>query len=144
MGHLRRLPMEAQADIMWKRNSFVQDVNVKGLLSTSVFEIGDTVQLAANSYVIAVQRKKPIFYGKEGNFQAFKIFSQPIQIPNFPIPPPTIRKFHESSNISVGSIHIKGMAASSIMQIGNTNHACLESRVLHIRQIPNNGTKDTK
>ena len=120
---------------MWKRNSFVQFVDVKSLILSGVVEIGDTVQLKANHNVIAVQREQEIFFGNEGNFEDYPIFSEPIPIPSLPAPGPMIRIYHEAPNIRVGQIHIKGISTSGMMQIGSTNTVCLESRVLHIRQL---------
>ncbi|MBS4177432.1 spore germination protein GerPE [Lederbergia citrea] len=121
---------------MWKRNSFVQFIDVKSLILTGILEIGDSVQLRANHNILAVQRKQEIEFGNEGNFQAFPIFSEPIPIPPLPEPPPLIRKYNESPNIRVGQIHVEGISTSAIMHIGSTNDVYLESRVLHIRQLP--------
>ena len=105
---------------MFKRNSIVQNVHILSILGASVFEIGDSVRIMAISKAIAVQRESQIFYGNEGNFNAFPIFSEPIPIPISPIPAPIINKYNELPNICVGRVAIKGVSTSGIFQIGNT------------------------
>lgn len=120
---------------MWKRNSFVQNIDVQSVFLGGVFNVGDSVQTLANSYAIAVQREQEIFFGNEGDFQHYPIFSEPFLIPSLPEPPPFIKKYNESPNIRVGHIHIKGISVSGMMQIGSTNLVSLQSRLLHIRQL---------
>lgn len=121
--------------MIWKRNSFVQNMNIKSVQIGSVVEIGDTVHLNANSYALAVQREKQLFFGNEGNFQNFPAFK--VLIPTPPLPPvvPVTQKNNDCSNIRVGNINILGMSTSALIQIGSTNHVNLEARIQHIRQV---------
>lgn len=120
---------------MWKRSSFVQNIFVTSIQLASVLEIGDSKNLLAKSNVFAAQREKELFFSTEGNLNDYPIFSEPIPIPPFPFPVPVINRLNEVSKIRVKTIAIKGLSASAIVQIGNTEKVDLESRVFHVRHL---------
>ncbi|KRG16666.1 hypothetical protein ACA30_00605 [Virgibacillus soli] len=120
---------------MWKRNSMVQTIHITNIIFSSILEIGDTVRTRGYSRALADQRREEIFFGNEGNFGTYSIFSEPTIMP--PLPPlPKIEKYHALPNIRVGNIRIKGLSASAITQVGNTHNVYMDSKIHHIRHLP--------
>ncbi|MCJ7840385.1 spore germination protein GerPE [Lederbergia sp. NSJ-179] len=120
---------------MGKRNSMVQSIHVTNILFGSILEIGDTIKINGFSQALAVQRREELFFGKEGSFTTYSIFSEPTWMPTLP-EIPTITKYQALPNIRVKDIRIKGLSASAVTQIGNTKNVYMDSKVHHIRQIP--------
>lgn len=116
------------------RTSVVGSTRVLNISVSSVFLIGDSVQITPRNWIIAVQRQQPIFYGKEGNFQAYRLF-------NVPIPhivsrdQVSMQRYNPSSFIKVNHIDITSVSASSVYHIGSTGMINSETRIKHIRQI---------
>lgn len=121
---------------LWQRNSIVQTIFVNNIIFSSVLEIGDSIQTKASSKALADHRQHSIFLGNEGSFSAYPTFSEPIPLPISSLPAPIIHKHHDLPNINVNHIKITGMSASAVVQVGNTNNAYMESRVKHIRHLP--------
>lgn len=119
---------------MFKRTSVVGIVRVISVADSSVVEIGDSIHLSLKNKVLAVQREKELFYGNEGNFEDFSIFSEPIPIPliNENL---IFTRYNPSPFIRVHHINIVGVASSSVLQIGSTSTVTAESRIKHIRQL---------
>lgn len=121
---------------MLSRSSSVDCLNIKTVSFSSVIQLGDSTHLNGLSRILAVQREYDIFFGWEGNFQDYSIFSEPI-----PLPPIreniVIHRRNLNPIIKVGRIDIIGVAAASTVQIGNSKTVCLESRVKHIRHLQN-------
>ncbi|NLP50000.1 spore germination protein GerPE [Bacillus sp. RO1] len=116
------------------RISRVNDINLHSLSFSSYFHIGDSYYINAKSRALAVKREFPRFYGNEGNFSEYPIFSM-----QSPTPVITERVNmavnNVNPNICVNSIKIKGVSSSSVLQIGSSQTVCAESRVKHIRQL---------
>ncbi|MFC5464697.1 spore germination protein GerPE [Lederbergia graminis] len=129
---------------MWKRNSFVDHIHVYGLLSSSILQIGDSQRVHSESNALAVQREKELFYGNEGDLNQLPLFSKPLIEARPLIHPPQIMKYHVLPNINVRNIKIKGISASAVVQVGNTATANLQSKVMHIRQLTNDRSGDTR
>lgn len=119
---------------MLQRTASVKNIEIDSLAIASVFQIGDSNLIQGYSRAIAVQREKELFFGNEGNFADFPIFSEPI--PLTPISE-NINMSRQNFNpfLKVGKIDIIGVSSSSIIHLGNTNHVSLETRVKHIRQL---------
>ena len=118
---------------MLQRISNVDKLNVKILSFSSIIQLGDSCITNGFSRALAVQREKEEFYGNEGNFPSYSVFTKPI-----PLPPITeeISTFTHNANpvIKVKHIDIIGISSSSILHVGNTRHVSMEVRVKHIRQ----------
>ncbi|WP_075981489.1 spore germination protein GerPE [Bacillus massilinigeriensis] len=133
---------------MYKRTSIVQHVTVDSLQFASIFEIGDIHHVNAHDRALAIQRDEEIFNKNEGSFQAYPIFQEPI--PLIPITEIiSIDKINKNPFIKVNQLDINALSGSAILQIGNSNHIYLESRVKHIRQLDskylkNNVNKEEK
>ncbi|WP_404449194.1 spore germination protein GerPE [Sutcliffiella horikoshii] len=116
------------------RISRVNDINLHSLSFSSYFHIGDSYYINAKSRALAVKREFPKFYGKEGNFSDFPIFSM-----QSPTPVLTERVnmtvYNVNPNICVNHIKIKGVSSSSVLQIGSSQTICAESRIKHTRQL---------
>ncbi|TYS65649.1 spore germination protein GerPE [Sutcliffiella horikoshii] len=116
------------------RISRVNDINLHSLSFSSYFHIGDSYYINAKSRALAVKREFPRFYGNEGNFSEYPIFSM-----QSPTPVLTERVNmsvnNVNPNICVNTIKIKGVSSSSVLQIGSSQTICAESRVKHIRQL---------
>jgi spore germination protein PE len=119
---------------MVKRTSIVNSTRVNSISLSSVFQIGDSVQITPRSWALAVQRQLQLFYGDEGDFAAYPIFTREIQQPEV-TRTPTVIRYNASSIIKVSQINLTALSASSVYHIGSTSHIHSESRIKHIRQI---------
>jgi spore germination protein PE len=119
---------------MLKRTSIVNHTKVINVSLSSVFQIGDSAQITPRSRALAVQRQLQLFYGNEGNFEQFPIFTIELPKPNWQ-ENITIGRYNPSPFIKVNRINITSVAAASIYHIGSTNYVDSESRVKHIRQL---------
>jgi spore germination protein PE len=119
---------------MVKRTSIVNSTKVRTVSSSSVFQIGDSVQITPRNWALAVQRQRQFFYGKEGNFEAYRIFA--VEIPHLvPTEQITVQRYNPSSLIKVNHIDITSVSGSSVYHIGSTGNIVTESHIKHIRQI---------
>ncbi|QFT88312.1 putative spore germination protein GerPE [Bacillus sp. THAF10] len=116
------------------RTSKVNDINLQSLSFSSYFHIGDTCYIYAKSRAFAVKREYPKFFGNEGNFSEYPIYS----IQN-PIPALSnevnMHVINEQPLINVNHIEIKGVSSSSLLQIGTSKTICAEARVKNVRQL---------
>ncbi|WP_059172968.1 spore germination protein GerPE [Bacillus sp. FJAT-27445] len=119
---------------MLQRVSKVDNVFVKSVLFSSTILIGDSVRIFGYSRAIAVQREAEIFFSDEGDFTQYKVFLEPIPLPeiNEPI---FIDSFQLNPVIRVGTIDVTGLSAASIIQVGSTPTISMEARIQHIRQL---------
>lgn len=120
------------------RISHVEEINVHALSFSSHFTIGDSAHINAYSKAIAVKREFPRYYGREGNFLAYSLFTRPI-------PKPIITEnvcmnvTNNNPNIQVQKVDVNGIAFSSVFQIGSNKTTIAEARIKHIRQLLGNG-----
>ncbi|WP_318505145.1 spore germination protein GerPE [Bacillus sp. T3] len=120
---------------MLKRTSVVNSLIVDSLQFSSLIELGDSSCIQGGNRALAVQREREVFFGNEGDYSKYLIFSEQI-----PIPPITewiaMEHYHcPGANIKVGNIRILGVSAASIVHVGNSCSVHMESRVKHIRQL---------
>ncbi|MGO4886740.1 spore germination protein GerPE [Anaerobacillus sp. MEB173] len=119
---------------MTKRISNVKNIKIIDLSFSSIFQVGDSVQLTPHSNALAVQRTISEFYGNEGNLQHFPLFTR-----NIPIPiideRLSIQRRNECSFINVNNVKIITTSGSSVVHIGSTKKIDAEARVKHIRQL---------
>jgi spore germination protein PE len=119
---------------MLQRTSYVDNVAVKIASFASTIQLGDSCIINGLSRALAVQREAEIFYGNEGSFAAYSVFSKPISLP--PITEPINFRIHNPKPlIKVQNIDIIGVSSSSILHVGNSKHISMEARVKHIRQL---------
>ncbi len=120
--------------MMLKRTSIVDQIKIDSVIFSSVFQIGDSQQIQGFSRALAVQREQEEFYGNEGEFSAFPIFSELI---TFQPDVETIVSSTQNINpvLKVRSIDILGVSSSSVVHLGNTCNVSMEARVKHIRQL---------
>ncbi len=120
--------------LMLKRTSVVKSIKADTFGFSSIFEIGDTSYIQCFSRALALQRDTEIFFGKEGKFTEYDIYTEP-----FIISPITENIYMDTTNlhpiINVKSIDIIGVSASSVLHIGSTKDVSMESRVKHFRQL---------
>lgn len=116
------------------RLSRVNDINLHSLSFSSYFHIGDSYYINAKSRALAVKREFPRYYGNEGNFSDFPIFSL-----KYPLPVITeqvnMSILNPNPNICVNSIKVKGVSSSSVLQIGSSQTICADVRIKHTRQL---------
>ncbi|MFK2825527.1 spore germination protein GerPE [Bacillus sp. B190/17] len=119
---------------MFKRTSVVKHIRVVTVSDSSVVEIGDSAAMKLGNRVLAVQRQTELFYGNEGNFEDYPIFSKAIPVlktdENL-----AFTRYNLSPFIRVGHINIIGVASSSVLHIGSTGMIHADSRIKHIRQL---------
>lgn len=119
---------------MIRRTSIVGSTKVRNVSLSSVFQVGDSVQLTPRNWALAVQRQRQFFYGREGSFEAYRIFH--VDIPHLPTAEQVSTQiFSPTTFIKVNHVDITSISASSIYHIGSTGNGVLESRIKHIRQI---------
>jgi spore germination protein PE len=124
------------------RISMVDEVNVLSLSFSSYLHIGDSYCINAKSKALAVKREYPRYYGNEGSFAAYPIFTMKT-------PTPVITEnlntgiSNANPNINVNNISVKGVSSSSILQVGSSHSIFAEARIKHIRQLIGN-TPSTK
>jgi len=121
------------------RSSYVDSLKIITALFSSVIQLGDSCYIQGFTRALAVQRQEELFFGNEGNFAEFPIFSEPI-----PIQPITYNLAMQTFNpppsiIKVNTIHVTGVSASSLIHVGNSKVIQMEARVKHIRQLLNGG-----
>lgn len=130
MSHLHR---------MWAnltgRTSYVQSIHVDTVSFASIIQLGDSTMINGFSRALAVQREAELFYGNEGNFSVYPIFSEPIPVP--PITENLSMQINNtlSSSIKVNNINIIGISSSSVLHVGNSETVQMEVRIKHIRQL---------
>jgi spore germination protein PE len=119
---------------MLSRSSSVDCLNIKTVSFSSIIQLGDSTHINSLSRVLAIQKETDTFYGSEGSFQEYRIFTEPI-----PISPLNENIVIQTRNmnpiIKVGRIDIIGVSAASTIQIGNNKTVYQESRVKHIRHL---------
>ena len=121
---------------MLQRTSVVDHLRLNIASFSSTIEFGDISYYQAFSRALAVQREKKIFFGGEGSFEQYPIFSEPIPIP--PITENINIMYHQVKPvIKVKNIDITAVSASSLLQVGSTRNIYAETRIKHIRQIEN-------
>jgi spore germination protein PE len=119
---------------MLKRSSVVNTVKVNSASFASTIQLGDSCTINGLSRALAVQREADVFYGKEGNFSNYQVFSEPI--PLLPITEKiTISTHNTLPVIKVNTISIIAMSSAAILHVGNSESISLEARVKHIRQL---------
>jgi len=127
---------------MLQRTSVVDHLRLNIASFSSTIEFGDISYYQAFSRALAVQREKKIFFGGEGSFDQYPIFSEPIPIP--PITENINIMYHQVKPIiKVKNLDITAVSASSLLQVGSTRNIYAETRVKHIRQIENHSEELT-
>ena len=119
---------------MLRRTSIVDSLKVDAVFFDSVIEIGDSSYIQSFSRALAIQRESEIFFGNEGDFNRYPVFSIPLYLQ------PVDDEFsmyteHLQPVIKINSIDIIGASAASVIHIGSSNHISMESRLKHIRQL---------
>jgi len=127
---------------MLQRTSVVDKMNVNTVSFSSIVEVGDSTYHQAVSRALAVQRQKDLFYGNEGAFEDYAVFTEPI--PFIPIIE-NVNCYFENMKpiIKVHHINITGISSSSLLQIGNCRHMYAEARIKHFRQIEQSVASET-
>jgi spore germination protein PE len=119
---------------MLQRSSVVNAINVNSASFASTIQLGDSRIINGFSRALAVQREAEVFYGKEGNFLTYPLFSEPI--PLLPITEKMTTSTHNTLPvIRVNNISILAMSAAAILHVGNSENVSMEARVKHIRQL---------
>lgn len=119
---------------MYSRTSHVHIFTNISIDASSVIEIGDSEQVNAIAYILAVQRDKATFYENEFQFGDYTAFCEPLPLP-VDQEPITILTFHENPSIRVDKVNVSFAAASSVIHIGSSESVQLETRVKNIRHL---------
>ncbi|WP_162880801.1 spore germination protein GerPE [Paraliobacillus sediminis] len=114
------------------RTSNVKLVRVNSIGYSSILEIGDAKRSQQTSKAIAVQRENGMQTDEEISFSDFPIFER-----TSPTLTPVTTVIRKTTNhqkmITVNSIDVTGVSASSVMQVGNLESIQSEARIKHIR-----------
>lgn len=119
---------------MNNRITYVNKVDVTTITRSSIIEIGDSDKLAPTTRIIAIQREKAIFFGNELPFADYPMFREEIPQPNV-YEQVAFTRENESPFIHVENIHMRNIAASSILHLGSTETIEAEARVKNIRHL---------
>jgi spore germination protein PE len=122
---------------MLQRTSAVNAIKVNSASFATTVQLGDSRIINGFSRALAVQREADVFYGNEGNFSKYPVFSEPI--PLLPINEKITMSTHNPFPvIKVNHISILAMSSAAILHVGNSENVSMEARVKHIRQLLNN------
>ncbi len=119
---------------MLNRLSIVDKAYVDSIGISSIFQIGDSIDIVPKVKVYAVQREADVFYGNEGDLKQYSLYEELL-------PKPLITEniqtsfFHENPTIRVGAVKVTSISSSSVVQFGSTNTISAEARVKNIRQL---------
>ncbi|MDQ0861303.1 spore germination protein GerPE [Bacillus sp. V2I10] len=119
---------------MINRLSIVNKAYVNSVGFSSLFQIGDSVDIVPRVNVYAVQREAEIILGNEGDLRQYSFYSELL-------PKPLITEkiqtsfYHENPTIKVGAVKVISISSSAVVQFGSTNTISAETRVKHIRQL---------
>ncbi|MGD8192375.1 spore germination protein GerPE [Brevibacillus ginsengisoli] len=116
------------------RISAVQHIRIISFDESSVFEIGDSVQLSPVAKVLTVQREKATFFDKEFSFEDYELYTEEIPQPRVD-EYITIKTLNKLPQIRVNRMEIDNIAASSIIHVGLTEAITAEARVKNIRHL---------
>ena len=117
-----------------KRASLVGSVHIITVLYSSTMISGMTGIIKADTRGIAVQRKVPVFFEDEGNFEDYPIFSR--DIPQWSrISDTEVKRINEIPVIRVGSVEVLSLTTSSAIHVGPNCELDLESRIKAIRHF---------
>ncbi|MEW4285412.1 spore germination protein GerPE [Priestia koreensis] len=117
-----------------RRTSYVDIINIKSVSSCSLLQVGDSQVINMFTKALADQREYPLFYGREGDFDDYSVFSEPI--PQFlPGARVDMNVINDCSAIKVHSIKVIGTSFSSLIHVGSTCDIFGEARVKHIREL---------
>lgn len=119
---------------MLERSSSVDKIKVTTVSFSSIIQLGDSTIINGLNRALAVQREKELFFGNEGSYAPYRIFSEPIPIPTI-TEPITIQQHQVNPIIKVHNINVLGFSSSSILHVGNSKHINMEARIKHIRQL---------
>lgn len=119
---------------MLQRTSYIDNMNIKVVSYSSILQVGDSCIINALSRALAVQREVETDYGNEGNYAAYKVFSEPI--PFTPINEPiSFRSHNLNPIIKVNKLNVIGFSSASVLHVGSSQNISMETRVKHIRQL---------
>ena len=121
---------------MINRQSSVESAYVNSIGLSSVFQIGDSLQITPTTNALAVQREEERFYGNEGELSMFQSFQEQIPMPII-YESVTTNFFHENPRINVRFVNVAALSSSAVFHIGSTKDIIAEARVKHIRQLKN-------
>jgi len=117
-----------------KRISVVNYIHINGIIFSSIFQIGDNIEIRPRSNVFAVQRAWEWFDDTEGDLRNYPLFSQTL-----PHPIITERISMQIKNINpfikVKNVKINGMSTAAVFQVGSNTIIDSEARIKHFRQL---------
>ncbi len=116
------------------RTSVVRSLKVHDVGYGSAIFVGDLVDFSPVSYVFAVQREIPVFYGNEGNLSAYPIYSVPLPMARQE-PAVQMEVTNTRPVICAGDVRIIAVSTASMVQFGSVRSIRADTRVKNIRQL---------
>ncbi|KPV61013.1 spore gernimation protein [Paenibacillus sp. A3] len=116
------------------RTSVVRSLKVNDTGYASAVFIGDLVDFSPVTYVFAVQREIPVFYGDEGHLSAYPIYSAPLPIGRQE-PAVQMDVTNSCPFICAGDVRVEAISAASMVQFGSVRSIRADTRVKNIRQL---------
>ncbi|WP_281943058.1 spore germination protein GerPE [Paenibacillus tyrfis] len=116
------------------RTSVVRSLKVNDTGYASAVFIGDLVDFSPVTYVFAVQREVPVFYGDEGHLSAYPIYSAPLPIGR---QEPAVQMVVTNTCpfICAGDVRVIAISSASMVQFGSVRSIRADTRVKNIRQL---------
>lgn len=116
------------------RLSIIDRLKVNAVSEASVLQLGDARSVELVEKALAIQRMYADFYGDEGNFSDYPIFSLPL--PELgTMSDVAMTRQNTTSAIRVGNVRIVSVSASSYIHAGCAETLTAKSRIKHIRQF---------
>lgn len=119
------------------RISVVNNTKIQNVVDSATANFGDSIVLAPNARIFAIQRENPIFFENEGdNIDIYPTFSR--EIPKSLISEHiNIRTINKTPFIKVDGLYILSFTASAIFHVGSTQVINNEARVKIFRNLSN-------
>lgn len=117
-----------------KRTSIVGSVHINTVIFDSTIQVGDNRYIDANAYIFALQRERAEFRVNEEPLEKHPIFRR--AIPQLSLRE-DLRMYRKNTvpAITVGTVNVKSVSTSSVLQVGSNTCIDLTSRIKHVRQF---------
>ncbi|MDF2814113.1 MAG: gerPE [Paenibacillus sp.] len=117
-----------------RRTIMVKELKMDSITSASILHVGDSAVIRPLNWVLALQREVPFFIEGEGGFSNYPLFWEPIPQPSLDNEV-YLTRCNEQGAIHVCGVDVSAIAASSVVQLGNSCRVDAEARIVNIRQL---------
>ncbi|MGN1401464.1 MAG: spore germination protein GerPE [Bacillus sp. (in: firmicutes)] len=119
---------------MSPRTVRIKQLNVNVIISGSVFQVGDSSYMDSSNRALALQVDENTFHNFPEDFNQYPRFTETLPVPVIYESLPFYKE-DLLPDIRVNCVQVSSIAASSIVSTGNTLHARMCSKVVHVRKL---------